>query len=135
MAPKTLIPFLAFALLMTLVSGAWAQAFFATPSVPVRIATATTTNVIAGVTGSRTFLTVIDLHAGAADNVSLEYGDDASCTNPHEVAAWNFSAGDGDVEGNGTGTILYIPSGKYTCLVTSSTGPLTGHITYAQTGL
>jgi hypothetical protein len=113
-------------------------------SVPVNIATATTTLVITGVANRHWRICSLNLVAGAAQGVALITGTGATCgTSTAAVnggttgaTGWQFAANGGLTQGSGIGEIMSSKvtggaTGDSLCIVTSTTGQLSGNISYA----
>ena len=101
--------------------------------------------VITGTSGKKTYICSIDLISATAQNIALVEGTGSTCaTNIYGLAGgttaatgWNLSANGGLTKGAGIGTV-YSPSGDTNataanvCLLPSSTGQISGQITYVQ---
>ncbi|HXD86813.1 MAG TPA: hypothetical protein VN641_09975 [Urbifossiella sp.] len=101
--------------------------------------------IIAGTAGKKTYICSIDVVSATAQNVALVEGTGTTCaTNLFGLAGgttaatgWNFAANGGLVKGSGIGTV-YSPSADTNaaaanvCLLSSSTGQISGQIEYVQ---
>ncbi len=101
--------------------------------------------VITGTSSKKTYICSIDLISATAQNIALVEGTGSTCaTNIFGLAGgttaatgWNLAANGGLTKGSGNGTV-YIGSGDANvlaanvCLLLSSTGQTSGHITYVQ---
>lgn len=101
--------------------------------------------IITGTSGKKTYICSINLVSATAQNVALVEGTGTTCaTNIYGLAGgttaatgWNLLANSGLTEGAGIGTVVS-PSGDTNataanvCLLSSSTGQISGHITYVQ---
>lgn len=106
----------------------------------VNVATATTVEVAAGVSGRLVHICSIDLIAGAADNVAVIEGTGATCTGgttagltggTTAASGWNFSANGGIALGSGLGEVMASANtGNNVCIITSASAQLSGHVKY-----
>lgn len=106
------------------------------PSAPINISTATTTKLVAGVSGKSTLVLHWDAVAAGTGNLTLEYGTTTTTacdtgavalTGPYPLAA------QARVEaGNGQGEIFALPAGADLCAVTSAAVQYSGSVTYMQ---
>lgn len=107
----------------------------------INISSATTTRIIAPSASNRTYICSIDILAFAANNVAIVEGTGGTCgTGTAGVvggtttgAGVSFPAQAGLVKG-GAGTWVWRTAGTNVdfCLITSTTGPLTGYVKYVQ---
>lgn len=100
---------------------------------------------ITGTASKKTYICSIDLVSATAQNVALVEGTGTTCaTNIFGLAGgttaatgWNLAANGGLTKGSGAGTV-YSPSADTNataanvCLLSSSTGQISGQITYVQ---
>jgi hypothetical protein len=98
------------------------------------ITTATTTQLIAGVSSKKIYVTHLFLNVSGADTVTLEYGTNANCAAGTTTIAgpFNYAANGGSTEGAGLGPVLIVPASDYFCVVTSAAVTLGGNLTYTQ---
>lgn len=108
--------------------------------VNVDIVTATTTLIITGVSGRHVWITSMALLTSLANNVAIISGTGATCgtgttsMNGGVTAAegWNWAANQGIAQGTGLGAINRTnATGDSVCIITSTTGQLSGRIGYA----
>ena len=108
---------------------------------PINIGSATTTRIIAPAASKKTYICSIDLFAFAADNVAIVEGTGGTCgTGTAGVVGGtttatgiSFPAQGGLAKGNGA-SFVYATAGTNVdfCLITSTTGPLTGGVKWVQ---
>ena len=103
-------------------------------SVPINVAAATTTQLIALVANKQIFVTSYDFMANGTQSVTLKYGTGSSCgtgttslTGPYPVIAQA-----GISKGNGTGAVLFVPPGNALCITTSGSSQVSGSVSYVQ---
>lgn len=108
--------------------------FGASNSVPISVAAATTTQLLALVTGSRIYITSYDFMAAGTNAVKLVYGTGSNCgTGTTDLTgAYPLIAQAGISKGNGLGAILFLPVSNALCITTSGTGQVSGSVSYAQ---
>lgn len=105
-----------------------------TASVPFTITTATTTKLIDGLTGLRTYITNFNVIAGGSGTMQLIAGTGATCS----VSAvsltgqYSLTGQSGIVLGVGNGTVLVAGPGLNVCAVTTSPVGMPGSIAYGQ---
>ena len=106
----------------------------ASNSAKISVAAAATTEVIPLVTGKQIFITSFDMMASNTNNVKLVYGTGVACgTNTTDLTgASPLIAQAGISKGNGTGVILFVPSGNALCLTASGSSLVAGSVSYAQ---
>lgn len=103
---------------------------------PISISTATTTKLLAGVTGEKTYVLFIGWQAAGTDNVTLEYG--TTTTNPCDTGTTAISGAMDSVANNnvmqagGGYPVIIVPAGDDFCAVTSGAVGLGGYFTAAQ---
>lgn len=109
------------------------------------ISTTTSAQVIAGTSAKKTYICSLDLITATSQNIALVEGTGSVCaTNIFGLAGgttaatgWNLPANGGLTKGSGAGTV-YSPSADSNataanvCLLLSSSGQTSGHITYVQ---
>lgn len=103
-------------------------------SVPINVATATTTQLVALAAGKAIYVTAWDVVAGGADTVTLEYGSGSSCGTGTTALTGGYPllTGGGIAKGTGLGPLFIIPAGKALCIVTSAAVQASGSVSYAQ---
>lgn len=103
-------------------------------SAPVNISTATTTQIVGLVSGKKIYVLNYALIAGAADNVTFEYGTGTNCATGTTAlsGALPIAANGGATDGGGLGPILIVPAGNALCILTSAAVQLSGHLAYTQ---
>ena len=109
--------------------------------VPVPISLTASGQVIAGVAGEYTYICHIAIVSATAQNIALVEGTGTTCgTSTAGMAGgataatgWNFALETGIVEGAGNAWVLATATkGDNVCLLSSSTGQISGVIDYAQ---
>jgi len=105
-----------------------------TQSVPINIATAATTQLVAAVSGSAIYVTSWDIIAGGAGNFQLVYGTGALCATGQVAltGAYPLTAQNGIAKGSGAGAVLKIPVSNALCAVTSAAVQMSGSVSYLQ---
>lgn len=110
-------------------------------SVPINIATATTTELVAA--SASNFVYVCSLNIGptaGAQNIALIEDDTAACASPTAglaggttaASGWNIAANGGLTFGNGLGMIAKTAAAnRYVCLISSAAVQTSGVLTYA----
>lgn len=108
--------------------------FGASNSIKISIAAATTTELLALVTGSRIYVTSYDFMAAGTNNVKLVYGTGTACATGQVdlTGAYPLIAQAGISKGIGLGAILFLPVSNALCITTSGAGQLSGSVSYAQ---
>ena len=103
-------------------------------SAPINVGTATTTQLVALVSGKSIYVTGWDIVVAAADTISLEYGTGTACGTGTTAltGAYNFPANGGLATGSGLGVLFKIPAGNALCIVTSAATQASGRVSYAQ---
>jgi len=109
----------------------------ATTYVPISVVTATTVQIAAPVSAKKIYVCGLSLFAGAADNVAVIEGTGGTCGGGTVAGVLGgTTTGAGFIFSASTGTNL-VNTGARTatvaqglCLITSTTGPLTGGLTY-----
>lgn len=109
--------------------------------VPFSISATTTTQIIAASASNFNYICAVNIVVGAANNVSLVEDNDSACASPSAGMAggttaatgWNFAANGGLVMGTGAATVAKTANtNRYSCLMTSGTGQVSGTIAYVQ---
>jgi hypothetical protein len=106
----------------------------ATNSVAINISTATTTQLVALVSGKAIYVTGWDVISGGTGNITLEYGTGTACATGTQVltGAYNLAAQAGISKGSGVGAMLFVPAGDALCAVTSAAVQMSGSLSYTQ---
>jgi hypothetical protein len=106
----------------------------ASKTIPINIASATTTELVALVANQTVYVTSWDVMAGGTGNFTLEYGTGTTCGTGTTIltGAYPLIAQAGISKGNGLGPVLIVPSGNALCAVTSTGVQFSGSISYAQ---
>ena len=97
------------------------------------ITSATTTQIIALTSGKSIYVTHYEIHNGAAANaIYWVYGTGTNCGTGTTTLTGlvSLAANDGSNGGGGLGAVLTVPASQALCIVTSSAGPLGGHLQY-----
>lgn len=107
----------------------------------INIASGTTTKIVAGTSGKKTYICHQLMVSAAADNVAIVEGTGTNCGTSTvgmsggttAATGWNFQTGGGLSEGNGTNAVLATATaGDDVCLITSGAVQLSGHMVTAQ---
>lgn len=111
-----------------------AQAVAASNSLPIAISSATTTQIVAAVTGQTIYVTSWDLVSSAGGTFKWVYGTGTNCgTGQHDLTGtYTFGTSTVFTKGNGLGTVLYIPIGNALCAISSGSIIAQGSISYVQ---
>lgn len=106
----------------------------ASNSVPIDIATATTTELVALTNGKTIFVTSWDVMAGGTGNFRLVYGTGTNCGTGQQnlTGAYPLIAQAGISKGNGLGIVLAIPQSNALCAVTSTVVQYSGSVSYVK---
>lgn len=106
----------------------------AATSIPINISTATTTQLVALVSGKTIFVTSWDVISGGTGNFTLVYGTGTNCgtgttslTGPYPLTAQA-----GISKGDGMGIVILVPQGNALCATTSAAVQYSGAVSYAQ---
>jgi hypothetical protein len=105
-------------------------------SVPINIATAATTQLVAAVSAKAIYVTAWDAVAGGTTNFTLEYG--TQTTAPCDTGttaltgAYGLIAQFGVAKGSGLGSVLVVPAGNALCAVNSAAVQVSGSVAYSQ---
>lgn len=106
----------------------------ASNSVPINVSTATTTQLVALVSGKKIYVTAWDIIASGTGNFTLVYGTGTNCgtgttslTGPYALIAQA-----GIAKGNGIAPVLFVPSSNALCVTTSASVQMSGSVSYAQ---
>jgi fibronectin-binding autotransporter adhesin len=103
-------------------------------SVPISVSTATTTQLVAAVTGKAIYVTAWDVIAAGTGSIMLEYGTGANCGTGTTAltGAYSLTAQVGIAKGNGLGPVLVAPAGNALCTSTSAAVQMSGSVSYTQ---
>jgi hypothetical protein len=103
-------------------------------SVPINISSATTTQLVASVTGKAIYVTAWDVIAAGTGNITLEYGTGSNCGTGTTAltGAYSLAAQFGIAKGNGLGPVLIAPAGNALCALTSAAAQMSGSVSYTQ---
>jgi len=103
-------------------------------STPINISTATTTQLVALVSGKKIYVTAWDVVAAGTGNITLEYGTGSNCGTGTTVltGAYNLTAQSGIAKGNGLGPVLVVPASNALCALTSAAVQMSGSVAYTQ---
>ncbi|MGB7976092.1 MAG: hypothetical protein WCF81_17495 [Roseiarcus sp.] len=103
-------------------------------SVPINITSATTTQLVAGVSGKAIFVTAWDVIAAGTTNFTFEYGTGTNCAvgTTALTGAYSLVAQFGAAKGSGLGPVLVVPTGNALCAVSSSAVQVSGSLAYTQ---
>ena len=103
-------------------------------SLPINLSTATTTQLVAAVSGKAIYVIAWDVIAAGTTNFTFEYGTGTNCaagttalTGPYGLVA-QFGA----AKGGGLGPVLVVPAGNALCAVNSATVQVSGSLAYTQ---
>jgi hypothetical protein len=103
-------------------------------SIPINLSSATTTQLVAAVSGKAIYVTAWDVIAAGTTNFTFEYGTGSNCvggttalTGPYGLVA-QFGA----AKGSGLGPVLVVPAGNALCAVNSATVQVSGSLAYTQ---
>lgn len=110
------------------------SAFAASNSAKVSIASAATTEIVALSTTKYIFVTSFDLVSTAAQTAKFVYGSGTACATGATdlTGAYGMSTFTVITKGTGMGSILFVPYGKALCITTTTTGQLSGSVSYVQ---
>jgi hypothetical protein len=114
--------------------GSFTSIIQAGTSLPINLSTATTTQLVAAVSGKAIYVTAWDVIAAGTTNFTFEYGTGTNCvagttplTGPYSLVA-QFGA----AKGSGLGPVLVVPAGNALCAVNSATVQVSGSLAYTQ---
>jgi hypothetical protein len=114
--------------------GSFTSIIQAGTSLPINLSTATTTQLVAAVSGKAIYVTAWDVIAAGTTNFTFEYGTGTNCvagttalTGPYGLVA-QFGA----AKGSGLGPVLVVPAGNALCAVNSATVQVSGSLAYTQ---
>lgn len=103
-------------------------------SAPISMSTATTTELVAAVSGQQIFVTHYNVVAAGTGNFKLVYGTGSNCgTGTTDLTGnYNLTAQAGLVAGSGLGVIIPVPTGKALCATSSAAVGMYGLVSYSQ---
>jgi hypothetical protein len=106
----------------------------ASSSTAINISSATTTQLIAGVSGQKIYVTAWDVIAGGTGQIALEFGTGTNCGagTTTLTGAYPLTAQNGIAKGSGIGPIFIVPSGNSLCALTSAAVQMSGSVSYTQ---
>lgn len=106
----------------------------ANASVPINVATATTTQLVALSGTTVIYVTSFDVVSAGTGNITFVYGTGAACgtgtvsmTGPYNLAAQGHV-----MKGSGLGPVLIVPAGNALCVTTSAAIQMSGSVSYTQ---
>lgn len=102
-------------------------------SVPINVATATTTQLVAGAVGRSIYVTQWNAISAGTGNITFEYGTGTNCGTGTTIltGAYNLGAQVGAVVGVGNGAVLVVPPGNSLCILTTAAVQISGSLAYA----
>jgi hypothetical protein len=100
----------------------------------ISISTATTTQLVALVSGKSIYVTHWDVIAGGPGNIQLEYGTGTNCGTGTTAITGNYNlvAQAGLSVGGGLGSVFIVPAGNALCALTSAAVQMSGLVSYTQ---
>ena len=103
-------------------------------SVPINISAATTTQLVAAVSGKTIYVTAWDVIAAGTTNFTFEYGTGLNCAGGTTslTGAYSLVAQFGAAKGSGLGPVLVVPAGNALCAVSSAAVQVSGSLAYTQ---
>lgn len=101
-------------------------------SVPIAVETATTTQLVAPVTGAKIFVTNWNVISNGTGTVKLEYGTGSACTGTNALTGSYPLTAQAGLAPGGIGSVLIVPAGNGLCIVTTSSATADGSLAYAQ---
>ncbi len=103
-------------------------------SVPISVAAATTTQLVALSAGKRIYITAWDVISAGTGTVTLVYGTGTNCGSGTTslTGAYPLIAQAGIAKGNGLGPILFVPAGNAICIAVSTSVQVSGSLSYVQ---
>jgi hypothetical protein len=108
----------------------------ATSSTVINIASATTMQLVAGVSGRKIYVTAWDVIAGGSGTITLEYG--TQTTSPCDTGTtpltgpYPLIAQAGLAKSSGLSPVFVVPAGAQLCARTSAAVQMSGSVSYAQ---
>lgn len=102
-------------------------------TIPITISTATTTQLITGISGKSIYVTAVDIISAGTGDIQFIAGTGSTCgTNTVNLSGnYNLTAQVGFVKGTGYGAIWVAPQGDSICAVTSAAVAMPGSMGYA----
>jgi len=110
-------------------------------SAPISITSATTTRIVAPSASNRTYVCYLYLQTGAANNIAVVEGTGGTCGTGTAGVVGGTTAANGlnnaansgqQIQNGGATAVATAGTNVDLCLITSSIGPLAGHIRYVQ---
>lgn len=103
-------------------------------SIPITVSTATTTQLVAAITGKSIYVTSATIVAAGTGNIQFVYGTGTNCATNQGNVTGNFqlTAQTGFATGDGTGIVWVVPQGNALCITTSAAVAMPGVLAYAQ---
>jgi hypothetical protein len=108
----------------------------ASSSAPINISSATTTQLVAGLSGQKIYVTAWDVVAGGNGAITLEYGTQTA--NPCDTGTtpltgpYPLVAQAGLSKSGGLSPVFVLPAGAQLCAQTSATVQMSGSVTYTR---
>ena len=108
----------------------------ASSSTAINIASATTMQLVAGVSGQKIYVTAWDVIAGGSGTITLEYG--TQTTSPCDTGTtpltgpYPLIAQAGLAKSSGLSPVFVVPAGAQLCARTSAAVQMSGSVSYAQ---
>ena len=108
----------------------------ASASTVINIASATTMQLVAGVSGQKIYVTAWDVIAGGSGTITLEYG--TQTTSPCDTGTtpltgpYPLIAQAGLAKSSGLSPVFVVPAGAQLCARTSAAVQMSGSVSYAQ---
>lgn len=98
------------------------------------VSSATTSELVALVSGQRIYITAWDFIASAVGTIKLVYGTGTNCGTGTTDLTGNYTITTSTVftKGNGLGPVLIVPASNALCYTSASTAALQGTISYVQ---
>lgn len=109
-------------------------AIAANKSASIAVTSATTTQLVALLSGKSIYVTSFALVSTAANTAKFVYGTGSNCgTGTTDLTgAFGMSTFTVIPHGNGLGSVLYVPPSNALCVVTTTTGTINGLVSYTQ---
>jgi hypothetical protein len=103
-------------------------------SVPINVSAATTTQLVAAISGKTIYVTAWDVIAAGTTNFTFEYGTGLNCAGGTTslTGAYSLVAQFGAAKGSGLGPVLVVPAGNALCAVSSAPVQVSGSLAYTQ---
>ncbi|UPT53194.1 hypothetical protein [Synechococcus phage Ssp-JY42] len=103
-------------------------------SAAISMSSATTTELVAAVSGQQIYVTHYNVIAAGTGNFKLVYGTGSNCGTGTTDATgnYNLTAQAGVAAGNGLGVLIVIPPGRALCATNSAAVGMYGLVSYSQ---